>query len=481
MEIVSYDNKLLKDLVAQLVERKLIFGFGSRYSSLVSPSYTCLTVAEAREVETDLSHLWSLYRVWSELYLSSVRRQAPDWIRRFTEYRLSPRKIRGHRLLAHSWLEPRMCRVDYVSLGENRKIAEIQWKSGGLGLFFGIQSVYAAVAPCSANTQPIGNLTESLFRLILDSTGANDGVAVNGVRNHWFKSEHYLKHLAAGRGLSWFPVIRDELPMRIIERSGQYFVSEGGFLHPIAFLYGLEHGNAFRQGFERLAQATVEGRIWVETPLNFVYRQKWGLALPFMAEFKGMFDERLREVIIPTVLLNQQPLDLSPIVEHMTHAERERLLQVRNLDDIPDLPGSLRKHLVFKCGAGRGGFHSHGKGVFRVGGSKASAQKMIDFIKERMVTENEPWIVQQYVQQTYLVSMCLPDDIDRMQEVAAHARFMVFGARYTEEQPTIMGGLGNYGAHWKVSGRSPGIDDRGNLIGTAFNDMRVCCGKEDTS
>jgi hypothetical protein len=53
---------------------------------------------------------------------------------------------------------------------------------------------------------------------------------------------------------------------------------------------------------------------------------------------------------------------------------------------------------------------------------------------------------------------------------------MVFGARFNgQDQPTIMGGLGNYGAHWKVSGRSPGIDDRGNLLGTGFNDMRVFC------
>jgi hypothetical protein len=98
---------------------------------------------------------------------------------------------------------------------------------------------------------------------------------------------------------------------------------------------------------------------------------------------------------------------------------------------------------------------------------------MIDFIKERIVTENEPWIVQQYVHQTYPISMCHPDAIDNVQQVAAHARFMVFGARFNGQEPTIMGGLGNYGAHWKVSGRSPGIDDRGNLLGTAFNDIRV--------
>jgi hypothetical protein len=473
MEIVFYDHKLLGDLVAEFVEHKLVFGFGSQYSSLVTPSSTCLTAGEAHEVEADLFQLWALYRAWTELYLLSVRGEAPDWIRQFTEYRLSPRKIQSHRLIANSRLEPRMCRVDYVSLGRNRKIAEIQWKSGGLGLFFGIQNVCASAAPHGGNSQPIGNPTENLSRLVLESGGTSEKVAVNGVRNHWFKSEHYLKDLAAGHGLSWLPVIRDELPMRIIERSGQYFVSEDGLLRPVSFLYGVEHGNAFRQGAERLAQATIEGRIWVETPLNFVYRQKWGLSLPFMAEFKGMFSDRLRQIIIPTALLNRESLDLSQIAEHITHAERERLLAIRELDDIPDLPGSLRKCLVFKCGAGRGGFHSHGKGVFRVSGSKASAQKMIDFIKERMATESEPWIVQQYVHQTYRVPMCHPDATDRMHNVSAHARFMVFGARFDGAEPTIMGGLGNYGAYWKVSGRSPGTDARGNLLGTAFNDMRL--------
>ncbi|MBM3300256.1 MAG: hypothetical protein FJY85_09905, partial [Deltaproteobacteria bacterium] len=289
----------------------------------------------------------------------------------------------------------------------------------------------------------------------------------------WFKSEDYLRRLARDKGLHYFPIHRDELPGRMIERKGQYFVSEGKDLYPVDFLYGREFGTIFRQGLLRLVSTTLDGRIWMETPLNHIYRQKWGLALPFMARFRDLFDDRLRQVLIPAALIQGRRVDLSPIVPYLESPERQRLLAVRTIEDLAELPTSLRRALVFKCGAGRGGLHSHGKGVLRIGGSRGAARKILDFITERVESYNEPWIVQQYVDETHRIQVSLPEVVEEIQTLNAHARFMIFGRRSGGSPPTLMGGLGNYGKHWKVSGRSPDVDEHGNLMGTAFNDIRV--------
>jgi len=90
-----------------------------------------------------------------------------------------------------------------------------------------------------------------------------------------------------------------------------------------------------------------------------------------------------------------------------------------------------------------------------------------------MVLYGEPWIVQTYVSETHRLLMSPPDAVEDLRTVDAHARFMVFGAKTGNGPPTAMGGLGNYGAHWKVSGKTPATTPDGTVTGTAFNDLRV--------
>jgi hypothetical protein len=456
----------------EFLGKKLIFGVGGDYGSLLTPSYTCLSEKEAIELQDDLLHLWTLYKTLNRLYLDSLSGRAPDWIRQYTEQGLPQLKIDAHRITAAAGLEPRLCRVDYVSLGRDRKIAEIQWKSGGLGLFFGIQDVYSRVIPPETGTRVLGHLATHFSKVVADSAKRAEPTAANAVVYVWFKSEHYLQGLLKAQGVRYFPVQRDELFFRVLERDDGYFISDGGRLFRLDFLYGRESGHVFRQGVVRLALAAIAGKIWVESPLNFMYRQKWGLVLPFLREFKGLFDERLRRILIPGALLSGQPLDLSPLTAYLDHPERDRLLKIRKVAQIADLPASFRQALVLKCGAGRGGLHSHGKGVFRIGGSRASARKVLDLIEQRITELGEPWIVQQYADQTYAIPVSLPRSPARTTVIQAHARFMVYGGTVGESAPVVMGGLGNYGAHWKVSGRSPGVGKGGAILGTAFNDLR---------
>jgi hypothetical protein len=192
-----------------------------------------------------------------------------------------------------------------------------------------------------------------------------------------------------------------------------------------------------------------------------------------MHEFRNLFDDRLREVLIPTTLLTVEDADLSPIVPYMDNPDRDRLIHVRRPLDLADLPTALRRSLVVKCGAGRGDYHSHGKGVFRIGGSRGSARRVLQFVTDRMVRHEEPWLVQPYAADTYRLRVSLPDALQELRDVDAHARFMVFAAKLGQDDPVTMGGLGNYGAHWKVSGKTPAVTPDGVITGTAFNDLRV--------
>jgi len=471
MRIAAYDPELLYELVKRFEANNLVYGIGTRYASLVTPTSTVLTSQEAREISIDLAQAWALYRTWNELYLSALRGEGPDWIRELTEHGLPPGKIAAHRMIAEARLEPRMCRLDYTALSTRRKIAEVQWKSGGLGLFFGLQDVYERlVGDLADSVPPLGTLPEQFARV---AAVGDDSVAVNAVATDWFKSEHYLAQLLRDYDIQYVPLRRDDCDRRILDWNDRYYVSEGPRLRRIDFLYGREFGEIFRSGSQRLARAVLDGRVWVETPLNFAYRQKWGLALPFMNEFSGLFDDRLREVLIPTALLKATDTDLSPIVSYVENRDRERLIRVKQPEDLDDLPTALRKSLVIKCGAGRGDFHSHGKGVFRIGGSKGSARKVLEFVTGRMVFHGEPWIVQTYVSETHRLLVSLPDAVEDLRTVDAHARFMVFGAKTDNGPPTVMGGLGNYGPHWKVSGKTPATTPDGTVTGTAFNDLRV--------
>ncbi|VVB68420.1 Uncharacterised protein [Candidatus Norongarragalina meridionalis] len=475
MDIGHYDKNVLTKLYNFFVENNLIYGMGTEYNSLLTPSSTLLEVAEVNEISNDLKELWKLYSTWNTLYLKSVAGEAPPWIREYSEYGMAPEEIEASRLCSAGGLEPRLCRVDYVCLGSKRSIAEIQWKTGGPGLFFGISDAYSKAIPSDAKNEYLGMPTESFYNVIVQAGNNNQTVAVNLVRDVWLNGEAYLERAYRDRGLTYIPIERRESHRRIIERNNVYFaIDDKNKSHEIDFI----NGQGFTQFLPKkrligLAQATLEGKIWIETPLNYIYRQKWGLSLPFVKEYRALFSDRLRDIIIPTALLSDSHLDLSLISANLEHPLRDELLDVQSIARLADLPTSLRKALVLKCGAGTGEFYSDGKGVFRLSGSRSSALRILEFIEGRIKIRGEPWIIQPFIDSTHSIPVSLPWALNNTKPIEAHARIMIFGGRLGTKDPEIIGGLGNYGRHWKVSGRSPGVDEQGNICGTAFNDIRV--------
>jgi hypothetical protein len=367
-----------------------------------------------------------------------------------------------------------MTRIDYLCLGKHGKICEVQWKSGGPGLFFGIAEAYRSAIPFSVGQRPLGSLIDSYAESLGLASNGRPGVVVNESRSEWHSGEEYLRKELLERGIHYVPINRDDFTRALRFSQNSLYVCCHDKVLPVSVLRGRGFTEKCDDTFiKEIGMATVDGRVWVETPLNYIYRQKWGLALPFMKEFRQFFPERVREIIPATALVRDIDLDLTEFYESFSHPQKELLLRVRNLLAIAELPSSLRKQLILKCGAGTGKYQSRGMGVFRLTGSQATVRKTLGFVQERVATLFEPWILQKFIDAKSRIPIEITGQHSPATVIDAHARIMVFGTRNAAGQFRVSGGLGNYGSHWKVSGQRVDVDSTGTIKGTAFNDIRV--------
>jgi hypothetical protein len=452
---------------------RIVYGEGASYKSLLSPSYLEITTEEKNEMQNDLPLIWEFYRQWNQLYQLSLSGKEPAWIKNLVEYSLNEEQLLVHRLISREKREPITCRIDYISIGNDRKIAEMQWKSGGPGLFFAIQDIYAKTIPCSQGVNLLGSLTKGFLDAILEKTNNQKPVVVNLIDDVWLNGENYLLSLYADLGIQYYPFLKNlEQEILVIKRKFVYLKNEKGNLERVHFIYGHGLTKTFpKDSLYYLAKLFCNGNIWIESPPNYIYRQKWGFVLPFAHEFKGMFDSEIRRILPASTLITVDKVDLSGIIEFIQHPMREALLKVRTLEDIIELPNSIRSCLIFKCGAGIGNFSSKSKGVFRGTGSRNYVKGILESIYSRVKTLNEPWIIQPYINQTQKIKVFPPFDIRIIEEINAHGRVMIFATNDFDKHK-IIGGLGNFGRYWKVSGADAAKDNKANIKGTCFTDIR---------
>ncbi|MDD2816673.1 MAG: hypothetical protein PHP00_13225 [Thiotrichaceae bacterium] len=472
MKIHCYDPQIARQIHAQFLKKQLVYGEQQTYASLISPSSTHFSPAEVSGINEDLSEFWTLYRVWNQIYQAALVGDAPDWVRAYTESGVAPEDVIAHRIVSAAGLEPEMCRTDYIAISENeRKIAEIQWRPGGIGLAAGIIDAYAEVIPYSEQVGTFGNFSDNFYKLITQArrSQAVTKTIVLGTTTEFMNGELYLEQYYKTKGLRYIPI----LPTRaknFIVRDNRMFIEEAGETYPIDIMNSEEFTRHLpKVELPNIAQGSVDGKFWIEVPLNYIYRQKWGLALPFMPEYQHLFSDKVRQLVPATVLLNG--LNLSPLIPYLDHPQREQLANVKTMDDLASLPTALRKSLIVKCGGGSE-LHYRSKGVYKLGSAKSYDLKILEFIEQRMQEHQEPWIVQHYVKAKYDVPVAVPWDLDKVDMIEAHARFMIFGGRIDGHAPMVLGGNGNYGRYWKVCGRSVN-ENQNNEQATGFNDMRV--------
>lgn len=437
-----YDVNAVRNMFAK---KNLLYGDSSEYASLISPAFVLLSKKETIEFDADLEELAKLYRLASKLYIDSLLGGHDNWIIKSVESSLSKEQIMVTRACANNLLEPMMTRVDYVSIGSlGRKIAEVQWKSGGPGLFIGHEFMYRTLFETHPSCT-YGNLVDRYFTAIKESFHCADLVVVNEGRKEWLQGEKFLIELAKGYGIEYYPADRAEIKDNLC-------IGADGLCR-----YGNKRINVLRgRGFSDLinseiligiSKSVLENKLWVEIPLNYIYRQKWPMILPFHVDFKSLFSDRLREILIPTTLLDGETIDLSSVYDYFGK-ENIELMSINNIREVADLPLSLRRKFVIKHSSGVGKLQNGGKGVFRLLGSKRQSFDIIEQIIFDMRTNKSTWVTQPMISCKYDVPFYIGNE---RQNIAAHLRFMLFGGRekgFWEAH----GALANFARDWKVSG-----------------------------
>lgn len=477
MRISDRSPSVLPRLAEFFETNGTVYGHGSEYSSLLSNSVLSLSGRELETIRQDLDGFARLYRFASSLYLSSLNDPQLNWIQRAVEAELRPAEVSVTRRLAGAHCEPRMVRADYVDVGTGRRdVAEIQWKSGGPGFFFGHQLGFADCIPLDHGEEVIGNLAASyLHKLTETADSIGPGVIANEVRPEWLRGEHILERMANSDSVSYRPVSRDEIASDVRVEGTRLMLKATGGWEPIATLRGRGFTDRLPDpDLMWMADAVIAERLWVESPPNFLYRQKWPLVIPYMPELCPSDLRLLRHTVPPTSMVGPHHFDLSAIADHPDWQGGRRLSAIRSLAELADLPTSIRGMLVLKCAAGSGDFHSGGRGVFRLNGTGRQAKDILGLIARRQKDLDEPWIAQLYAGRSWPASLAHRQHLEQLMQTECRLRLMVFGQTDQSNHDWIVtGAVGNLGPHWKVSGSSANIAVTGRLIGSAFTDVRL--------
>ncbi len=477
MHVETYDASVVPQLKDKILEEGLLFGRTESFPSLVTPSTTNITQKERDDLIEDFGVAWQLYRTANELYLQSLAGEIGPQIKNIAEFGLLPQEVQIQRTIAQTRVEPWSSRIDYISLGDGRKLAEVEWDSDGPGLMLGTQVALSEVIPFPPGVESLGNSVDNFRKMIVNGR-EGQVVAVNDIGIAFANGEEYMARKYAGTNLTYVPMLRDRFSDHVFRENGDIFIKTGGRTLKVDFFYlflnpfslGAPEGD--RELYPHLIRNFLEEKLWIEIPPNWIYRAKWALALPFMKEYAHLFPERLRQIMPPTALLGRG-LNLSHLADYFTGLsgrDIQFLSGLTSIDDIMKLGKSLRNSLVIKCASSKGSLHTNSRGVYRPYGGKSLGQ-LIEFIGQRLAT-GEPWVMQQFISSKYEIPVYLPDQLDTPHVIDAHARFVIFAGRNATGIYPI-GGIGNYGRDWKISGKEPSVDSFGEVHGTAMTDIRV--------
>ena len=130
------------------------------------------------------------------------------------------------------------------------------------------------------------------------------GTVLNEVRPEWLPGELFLCQRLIAVGLHYLPLDRNMFSERLLINKQGMTVEIDGRQQPVSYLRGRGFTEKCRsRRLEDIARLSWSGKIWLEPPLNWIYHQKWGLALPFMHEYRTRFSDRLRSILPSTSLV----------------------------------------------------------------------------------------------------------------------------------------------------------------------------------
>lgn len=345
MKIEEYDIGLLSSILKKLTNEGLIYGGGNSYESLLSPCIPILSTNDIQQVNKDFDSIWNLYHEWSNLYKEIKKVEPEHWLVKLScsgltnsEIQIQDRSINANQI-------PRYGRIDYINLGLNRKIAEMQWRSGGPGLFIGMSDVFTdELHRTSSLKSSEFNLANEFARIFFKpelNSIVDDYLIINDISSALKLGEDYLVRHSAFRKFHYVPIVREFLLEKITLVNNKLRYKAGSKLFKVNFIHGYDLYKQLPKNYlNALTDEILKNNIWIESPLNFIYRQKWGMALPFMKEYNSYFDEHLKSILCPTILLNLNQQDYSILIGSINSPKAHLLEKVKSIDDLILLPES---------------------------------------------------------------------------------------------------------------------------------------------
>jgi hypothetical protein len=446
------------------------FGAGP-YSGLVTPSSAVLSGAERADVVRGLAAAWEWLSGWQSLYRQLWTTEPGHPLVKACEWSLTPVQRAAQRGAALRAELPQVARLDAVTVEPNLQIAEVQWKGGGESFLAGVDAAFRAHFPLADGETPLGDLTAEWAAYYAHLTGRADGAALSVARDEWMASDRAFARAFAARGLRVRVATPAELAAGLSVRNGRVRYADRDGDDRVGLLRCERLPDAVASGL--LAELTAcrdAGTVVLDPPLTYLCSQKVGMALPFTAPFAAYFSDRVRRVLIPTVLI-QDPPDCAVLAGPLAPHGGSALAELTRWEDVPRLPRGLRRRLVVKCGSANRSWNQGGRGVWKLGGTGGYDERTWKTVLERVRSGREPWLLQPYVRQTWPVDLSHPVAVDDARRVDGHARLLFYGRR-TGDTVELMGGAANFSALWKVSGKDAGWDGP-RLTGSAFADVRM--------
>lgn len=448
----------------------------SQYSGLITPASVVLEAGTSQRLHNDIPVVWDWFRQWRAIYRELLEGDdGTNEILQASEWGLDPTALEFQRESTRREEDPLLGRIDSVSLGVRQQIAEVQWKGGGEGFIAAIDATYRRLFPLEGGTESLGNLADNWGRVLRSANSQSEGPVhiLNTGRNLWKEGEGFLAQELASQGVQWSFLPPEEVASHLRLQDGRVYLQIEGGLHPLDFIYLDRLSEVIPQEMmAELCRIALDGNIRIDPPSSYLFNQKIGLALPFMTEYKERFSDRIREILIPSVLVLGDEPDCTPIIPALSHSKRDLVGDLRTWDDLLKLPRSLREQLVFKCASTHQHDNHGGHGVWRLWGSESVAKRSLDEILNRARVQKEPWILQPYVNTTWDVPFVHPEKPEEVQRIQAHARFGIY-CGHSEETPYLLGGIATFSPFWKVAGKTAGHDKDGKLTGSAFTDIRI--------
>lgn len=471
MNIQKYRNPNLNEVVNELNRRKIGFE-REEYSCLLTDNSVIISEDAKEHINSDALQIWDWLKATYKIYNDCMDSKSES-VQDALEWGLSDLAIRFQRESSKRFDMPRLGRLDSVVLEPCQKIAEIQWKGGGEGFISEIQDVFNSFS-CNSDTYLLNNLCDGLGSVFSGCDCFSDTVNVlNTGRQIWMKTENGLKEKLKEYNVNLISLPPIEAGERLCIKEDRVCLYIDGRYCRLNYIYLDRLSEVVSEElFIKIVDAYWNGQVVLDPPPSYLFNQKVSLALPFCDEYKDLFHEQLRKILIPSALIAKGKINLSALIPYIDHKNRDLLSEVNRIEDLCRLPAKLRENLIIKC-ASSNKYNCHGgHAVWRLWGSKSVVEKNIGNIAQAINSTNEPWIIQPYVSETEKIPFAHPDELSTSQIMKAHARYGIYYG-VVDGRPGIIGSIATLSPFWKVAGKTASYDSNGRLFGSAFTDIRV--------